>query len=185
MHPVPDLVLLSFSHLWVYIAGPLIGATVAVVLIVALGILLLGFSRLVQSNRLEAKYRRCPMNLAHIGQACLLYSIDHKNAFPPDFGTLIKTEDINVDAFVCPFDTVVIPAGMTKDQAAVWVDQNSSYIYSGAGLTQDCDPSIVVVYEKDSNHGTGMNLLFADGHVEFDNLAEAHEAIKKGKLKRK
>jgi prepilin-type processing-associated H-X9-DG protein len=138
-------------------------------------------------NRAQETANRvqCAFKLRQIGQACLLYIQSNNGAYPPDFGTLIRNEDITADTFICPDVDLVPPSNMTKDQASIWVNQNSSYFYTGAGLTQDCDPSIIVVYEKDSNHGTGMNLLFADGHVEFDNLAEAHEAIEKGKLKRK
>ena len=70
------------------------------------------------------------------------------------------------------------PSNLTTDQAAVWANQNTSYVYAGAGLTTKADPSTVIVYEKDANHEyQGMNLLFADGRVEFHNLADAHALI--------
>jgi prepilin-type processing-associated H-X9-DG protein len=67
---------------------------------------------------------------------------------------------------------------MMPDQSADWVNANSDYIYIGANLKMGADPTTVVCYEKDDNHGgDGMNLLFADGHVEFMQLEAAHQAI--------
>jgi prepilin-type processing-associated H-X9-DG protein len=36
---------------------------------------------------------------------------------------------------------------------------------------------LAVLYESDDNHGTGVNIAFADGHVEFQNLDRAHVTI--------
>ncbi|HEY1921433.1 MAG TPA: H-X9-DG-CTERM domain-containing protein [Tepidisphaeraceae bacterium] len=124
---------------------------------------------------------KCASNLRQIGQAILLYSNDKKGQYPPDLGTLIKTEDITISVFVCPDSHgPPPPAGMTPDQQADWVNQNSDYIYVGAGMKQGVDGMTVVCYEKDVDHGNdGMNILFGDGHVEFLTLKSAHELIEK------
>ncbi len=125
---------------------------------------------------------KCASNLRQIGQAILLYSDDNHGQYPPDLGTLIKTEDITASVFVCPDTNTRPPPGMTPDQAADWVNHNSDYVYVGAGLKQGADPSTVVCYEKDNNHhGGGMNMLFGDGHVEFLKLPAAHQLIEKSK----
>jgi hypothetical protein len=44
----------------------------------------------------------------------------------------------------------------------------SDYIYVGDGLTTSSSVDSVVLYEPLSNHGgDGMNVLFAEGHLEW------------------
>ncbi len=131
-------------------------------------------------SRETANRVKCASNLRQIGQAILLYSNDNHGKYPPDLGTLIKTEDITASVFVCPDTNSQPPPGMTPDQAADWVNRNSDYVYVGAGMVQGQQPSTVVCYEKDKDHGgDGMNMLFGDGHVEFLTLPAAHEMIEK------
>jgi prepilin-type processing-associated H-X9-DG protein len=123
---------------------------------------------------------KCASNLRQIGMAVLLYSNDNHGKYPPDLGTLIKTEDITASVFVCPDTNSQPPPGMTPDQAADWVNHNSDYVYLGAGMVQGQQPSTVVCYEKDKDHGgDGINMLFGDGHVEFFTLPAAHQMIEK------
>ena len=129
-------------------------------------------------SREQANRVRDMSNLRQIGQGILLYSNDHQGNYPPDLGTLVKTEDLTAMVFVCPSANTRPPGGMTPDQSADWVNANSDYIYIGANLKQGADPTLVVCYEKDDDWGgAGMNLLFADGHVEFMQLEAAHQAI--------
>jgi prepilin-type processing-associated H-X9-DG protein len=132
--------------------------------------------------RETAKRVQCASNLRQIGQAILLYSNDHKGAYPPDLGTLIKTEDITAQVFVCPDTGKSPPPNMQPDEAAAWVNQNSDYVYVGANMTQQtANPQAVVCYEHDADHGRdGMNMLFGDGHVEFQTLNGAHQLIQGG-----
>jgi len=133
-------------------------------------------------SREMAKRVACASNLRQIGQGILMYADNHQGNYPPDLGTLVKTGNLTAMFFVCPSANTHPPGGMTADQSADWVNANSDYIYIGANLKTG-DPKVVpsttvVCYEKDDNHGgNGMNLLFADGHVEFMQLEPAHQAI--------
>jgi prepilin-type processing-associated H-X9-DG protein len=72
------------------------------------------------------------------------------------------------------------PPNLTPDQYVDWANKNSDYVYIGAGLRQGADPTTVVLYEKDDDHGgDGMNILYGDGHVEFQTLANAHADIER------
>jgi prepilin-type processing-associated H-X9-DG protein len=123
--------------------------------------------------------------MRQIGQGILLYCNDNKGPYPPDLGTLIKTEDLTAGVFLCP--TVgKTPPNLTPDQYVDWVNKNSDYVYIGAGLKMGADPALVVLYEKDDDHkGDGMNILYADGHVEFQTLANAHQEIEQTLAARK
>jgi prepilin-type processing-associated H-X9-DG protein len=121
---------------------------------------------------------KCSSNLRQIGQGILIYADTHQGNYPPDLGTLVKTGPLTAAVFVCPSASTRLPGRMTADQSSDWVNANSDYIYIGANLKMGADPTIVVCYEKDDDHGgDGMNLLFADGHVEFMQLEAAHQAI--------
>lgn len=65
---------------------------------------------------------------------------------------------------------------MSKPDKIAWAVAHTSYTYSGAGidsleaLTADVGDQIIVLTEKPRDHinrGGGMNVGFADGHVEF------------------
>jgi prepilin-type processing-associated H-X9-DG protein len=121
---------------------------------------------------------KCASNLRQIGQAILLYQNDKNGSWPPDLGTLVKTEDITAQVFCCPDTNTQPPPNMSPDEAADWVNKNSDYVFLGANLKGMQGANVVVCYENDGNHhGDGMNMLFGDGHVEFLNLEIAHKYI--------
>jgi prepilin-type processing-associated H-X9-DG protein len=126
---------------------------------------------------------KCASNERQISEAILLYCSAHNGVYPPDLGTLVKTEDISPDVFVCPDTGNHAPPNLTPDQACDWVNAHSDYIYIGAGLTaQATTRETVVLYEKPGNHGNdGMNIAYGDGHVEFQPLRNARVQIDRSK----
>jgi prepilin-type processing-associated H-X9-DG protein len=108
----------------------------------------------------------------------MLYSNGSGGKYPPDLGTLATTENLPAQVFVHPGSGNTPPPGLTPDQAADWINHNSDYIYIGADQKPGADPNVVICYEKDSiSERGGINMLFADGHVEFAPLDAAHLAI--------
>jgi len=150
---------------------------------VSVSVLLPSLSRArEQANRIK-----CASNERQIGQAILLYTNDHNNKYPPDLGSLL-VEDISPIVFICPDTNTRAPANiahMTQEQQAQWVNEHSDYIYVGKDLTSDkATGETVVLYEKPGNHGEdGMNMLFGDGHVEFDRMPDAQRAIEQSAQK--
>ena len=63
----------------------------------------------ITRSRPVANQVKCASNLRQIGQAILLYSQDHDGQYPDDFATLLLTEDITSEVFVCPFHTTPPP----------------------------------------------------------------------------
>jgi prepilin-type processing-associated H-X9-DG protein len=114
---------------------------------------------------------KCASNMRQIGQAILLYSNENKGNYPPDFRTLILTQEITADAFVCPSGNVSLPANLAQmkpEQIANWVNEHSPYVYAGKGLKNNAPADRVVLYEKLEDHNSdGGNFLYGDGHVEF------------------
>jgi prepilin-type processing-associated H-X9-DG protein len=125
---------------------------------------------------------KCASNERQIGLAILLYSNENKGKYPPDLGTLLRTQDITIDVFVCPTSDDAVPAGVRTggmDAQVKWVNENSSYVYVGAGMNFNAAADTVVLYEKTGNHGEdGMNFLYGDGHVEWQSMEVAQQLIK-------
>jgi prepilin-type processing-associated H-X9-DG protein len=129
---------------------------------------------------------KCAANLRSLGQGCLLYANENQGKYPPDLGTLATYMDgmgvVRGTVFTCPTAVTAPPANLAAlpiDQYAGWVVDNSSYIYLGGGKTSGARPEIVIMYEKPEDHGDGINMLFADGHVEYQRMPAAMELIQK------
>jgi prepilin-type processing-associated H-X9-DG protein len=107
-----------------------------------------------------------------LGQAIQMYANNNHGKLPDDLAALRNEEDISPAVFVCPSSSDQPASGPTT--RAVREDfakpGHVSYLYLGGGLSiaifQDRD--IVLMYEPLSNHGgSGMNVLFGDGSVEW------------------
>jgi prepilin-type processing-associated H-X9-DG protein len=121
---------------------------------------------------------KCASNERQIGQAILLYANDHQGSYPADLGDLLKDEDLTAAVFLCPSSNTSLPANMAQADLAAWVKDHGDYVYVGAGLTNaTAGATDVVVYEKPGDHKEGMNILYGDGHVEFDRMAAAVKLI--------
>ncbi len=158
--------------------------------LVAVGTASLGVSILLPSlNRARETANRvkCASNMRQIGQACFLYANEHKGQFPDSLGPLIKTQDIGIEAFSCPSGDIeasdaVIKGGL--DTMAAWADKESPYVYIGKGLTNHEPADRLVLYEREDDHGGGgMNMLFGDGHVEWNSMEQAKQIIAKNQPK--
>jgi prepilin-type processing-associated H-X9-DG protein len=120
-------------------------------------------ANLVQSNNF----------MKQIGLACQLYANDHGGQYPDTLGRLLLTEDIPADVFVSPQSDDTPARGPTTQAVVDELNKggHSSYHYVGCGLTTAADPVTVVAYEDPAIFKRGGNVLYADGHVEFDDAA--------------
>ena len=139
-------------------------------------ILLPSFSK----ARETANRAKSASNLHQIGLAILLYQQDNNQKFPDDLGVLVNAEQIGAEVFLSPGTDHAVPAefaGMTAEEKAKWVDENSDYVFLGKGQ-KNPDATFIVAYEKLTLHdGDGANVLFGDGHAEWLTAAEAKEKI--------
>lgn len=100
----------------------------------------------------------CQSHLREIGIAILLHTNENKGQYPKTLGELVQSQGLEPSSLVC--------FSSNDGQGC-----NLPYVYLGAGLTTACHPDTVVAYERVGNHSgrnsDGMNVLFADGHVQF------------------
>ena len=133
-------------------------------------ILLLLISILMPSlgrAREAANRVKCATNLRQIGQAARQYAIDDpEGRFPPDLETLYTattaTMTLSTEIWVCPTSTA------TPAKPPFVLGQNLSYVYLGAGLTEDAPATAVAAHCELHNHGDGTNVLYRDGSVRFE-----------------
>ena len=135
--------------------------------------------------RQSASQVKCGANLRMIGLGMFTYANDHDGNFPEDFATLAKSvfaSGAAPDVFTCPAgDPRPMPkpaANMKPDELAAWAAENSPYAYVGGGKRNDAGADIVVVYERLGSHGNqGVNMLYADGHVEYHSTPDAEQIL--------
>jgi hypothetical protein len=129
--------------------------------------------------------QRCPSNLRLIGQAVLLYSLEHDGWNPDRLERLIVHVDLAPIGFVCPYSDDEIAPGKTREEQAANLSKtirgrkHLSYVYRGAGLKFiEMPPHFVLAYEPLENHDrAGMHVLLGDGSVRFVNITEAERIL--------
>jgi RNA polymerase sigma factor (sigma-70 family) len=132
--------------------------------------------------------RACAGNLRNIWQMILLYRYSHASKYPPnldalqigpqgnppyDFNALQHLGENIDEACWSAFDKRVADFRKLEPESTplpAWIFKQDDYIYIG----NQPQPG-----DKDKNHGDGVNILFADGHVRWYSLAQAHELIQK------
>ena len=107
-----------------------------------------------------------------IGAACLKYANDHGGEYPDSLGTLLMNEDITSVEFYCPGSGDTPAEGATKQEVAqnMIAGGHLSYVYLGRGLTRAMiGGSTIIAYERPSIFPDGANVLWGDGHADFQN----------------
>jgi prepilin-type processing-associated H-X9-DG protein len=119
--------------------------------------------------------------MKQIGLAIAMYSNNEKGqAFPPDLKTLFDTQDLTAAVFVCPSSNDTPAPGTTKSaiEASLLAPGHMSYVYVGDALNAAASPDTVVLYENPADHlNEGMNVLFADFHVEWVSKTEMQSIL--------
>ena len=113
--------------------------------------------------------QKCASNLRQIGQGVEMYANENRGAFPPDFPTLLVTQDLTSDVFVCYRTDDERATGPTTAAVAAQLTAGGhlSYVYTGRALTAKSPAGAVVAYEPLGNHRDGANVLYVDGTVKW------------------
>lgn len=136
-----------------------------------------------QMGREQEMDRRlsCARNMRQLGMAMQLYTIDHGGKFPTDLAALPISDQMPkyaIEQFLCPSSGLKPPDGSaswTAKKVLEWAKASGDYIYLGAGKSVAIDANTPILLEKLENHAkpdipalrSGINVLYADGHVEF------------------
>jgi prepilin-type processing-associated H-X9-DG protein len=122
--------------------------------------------------REQANRVKCASNMRQIAEAISAYASSHVGRFPDDLETVLVDADLPPNEFICPSskDTPAPTAAAPQATAAGFRRPgHCSYVYIGKGLTTDMTtPDMIVMFEPlRDHHGDGMNVIFADFHVEW------------------
>lgn len=120
---------------------------------------------------------KCASNLRQIGLAIEMYANDNKGQLPPDLATVLVTQDLTSEVFVCPSSDDERAHGPTTQallQDFAKPGRCSYVLASPLPSTWNLlTPAHILAYEPLANHNRdGMNVLFGDGHAEW--LARVH-----------
>jgi predicted Zn finger-like uncharacterized protein/prepilin-type processing-associated H-X9-DG protein len=149
------------------IAGTVLGGIallIGPILLLLISILLPSLNK----AREIANRAKCASNMHQIGLAILMYQNDNQQQYPPDLTTLLKKEPLSTSVFVCPASSDTPAPSPSQLESG----GHLSYVYVPPA---DVNPSAttVVLYENPGAHGNdGTNVLFGDGHVEWENAAQ-------------
>jgi prepilin-type processing-associated H-X9-DG protein len=91
-------------------------------------------------------------------QGCLLYSNDNKGKYPPNLQELEKSM-----AAYMP-EPAQLKQILTNPRKP---DVKPAYVYIAPAKGNAAPADTVVIYESHKEFGDGVNVGFADGHVEF------------------
>ena len=130
-----------------------------------------------QANRVKSA-----SNLRQIGMGAIMYANNHNGRFPPDLGTIAADQDLAGDVFRNPrVDAHGPPPPADPKQLAQWVNQHADYVWVGAGKTAAAAADVPLAYENPEQNTGGLNILYADGHVEFFPMPQAQQEIQKAR----
>lgn len=128
-------------------------------------------------NQAREKARRisCVSNVKQVMLGLIMYANDHDSRFPADNGaaglnTLVK------DDYLTDFTCYICPSATDDKGSGNLTEDTCSYIYLGGTdpAGEQAPSKLPVVFDKPGNHRKGVNVGFADGHVEQIDLPRYH-----------
>lgn len=114
----------------------------------------------------------CASNLRQIAQSIQIYANDNRGQFPPSIDAILIDGDLTPGEFICPASNDTRASGPTTQATLQQFKQPGfcSYVYlpPPPGTKLDSIASdYIVAYEPLSNHGVGINVAYADTHIDW------------------
>jgi hypothetical protein len=117
--------------------------------------------------REQATRMRSLSSLRQVLLACIVYANDHKNEFPADLKTLLKTADL--------------PAEALRNPRAP--EKETGYVYVRPTKGASAPAEQVVAYEAWDQPPSAIAVGFADGHAEIMEFARFEKALTESKAR--
>jgi hypothetical protein len=121
----------------------------------------------LQAARQRAMAMHSAARLRQIGMAAIMHAMDRRGELPADLGSLSQVAE--AQTFFAGNSPTTVPADMPKRDAkeqAAWVNQNTDFVWLGAGKTLAKQPAtFVLAYIKPERATFGNSFLLADGSV--------------------
>lgn len=139
--------------------------------------------RPVQAHQpLDANIVASMAHLRTLGQALSTWIREHTR-FPTTWGdTLYQGMNVPIETFINPRgNTQPPPADWTTEQKVAWVNASTDYINAAPNQRFSLLATRLLAYENPATAAGlkgGLNLLFADGRVEFREMSWALETIR-------
>lgn len=126
-----------------------------------------------QANRIKSA-----TNLRQIGLGLQMYANEHKGRYPDDLAA--AQEFIGTaETYANPRSpSAPVPPGLEGEALKAWINESSDYAYLGKGKSVRERGDVVLAHEKPDGLTDGLNILFNDGHVEFQAMPQAMQTIK-------
>jgi len=132
---------------------------VAATMIAPMGIMAGMLLPAISSAREKARRTACMSNLAQMGKASILYSMDHDEKYPPDLKSL--------GTIMSFANTYVCKSSGHKPGDMATVDQWTDYILVGNLRASDSARAVLAFCKPESHKGKGTNVLYVDGSVQW------------------
>lgn len=163
----------------------------AVISLILVTVSTLVFVLVLAEHRRGTHYLQCRRNLQAVGNALLNYANANGGQYPAELAMLVgRTYGMDSQSLICDGskDQALSEIETSTDPSKIYLRGRPenyalgtsrpwlhiSYAYAGKGLTINAPASAVLAYETLSNHGDiGINVLYADGHVDWLSKAEA------------
>ena len=125
---------------------------------------------------------KCNSNLTQIGQGLAMYANRNQGYLPLTLDLLVSDVDLQVGVFVCPSSDHGAAPGTTDEERLQNFrrdPRHCSFVYLGSGLKlRSLSPDFIVAHDQFANHEKdGVNVLYADGDVEWFSKGQAEYLI--------
>jgi len=130
--------------------------------------------------RERARRRVCRATVGNcLIYACVLYSGDNDERFPPSLGYLFKDYMSDGRLYLCPSAGKATEMTMDKYTPGMSFDRHTDFVYV-SGLRADDPPDYVLIFEDEWNHdGDGVQVVFISGHRPWWDLKTLHRQLDK------
>ena len=130
--------------------------------------------------REQANHIKSAANLRSIGVGAMIFANENRGTFPKTLGELAAKGELPPTVFISPQHEGHVaypPPGASPAVRSRWIEENSDYVYLGAGRKMSGGVDFVLAHEKLDASPEGVNVLFADGHTEWMGVDEARQRI--------